>query len=115
MLGGCPTGMYQSNNQNGGAILPILSGIAAGLKYVQPFSKAKYLLEQHVSDKGKNSLGYKIAHGISNIGASLGLGQTSNTLRPISYSSLTYQPTTGSKTVKKQRGSGKRNKRRKKK
>lgn len=84
--------MYHSNIQAGGNPIAVLAGIGSALKYIQPFSKAKTLLEQHVGEKNKSGTLYKIAHGISSVGASLGLGQSSSIMGPITYQKKTRQP-----------------------
>ncbi len=110
-FGGCNMRMYQSGPQAGGfAVIPAIAAAYAGLKTVQPFSKAKKALEENVPEKGKNKLGYKIAHKVASIGSSLGFGATginSGIARPITYSKGVYQPITsasGSKSRRKQRG-----------
>ena len=119
--GGCPMGMYQSgpqlggSAQSGGAILPAIAAVYAGLKAVQPFSKAKKALEDNVGDSGKKSTGYKIAHKIASVGSSLGFGQVGSNLGPITYQSGVYQPTTGKSSIKpRQKGTGRKRRKNKK-
>ena len=112
--GGCPNfGMYQSgpqlggSAQSGGAILPAIAAVYAGLKAVQPFSKAKKALEDNVGDSGKKSTGYNIAHKIAAVGSSLGFGDTSN------LDMMAYKKTTKHKS--KQKGTGRKKHRKHKK
>jgi hypothetical protein len=107
--GGCPMGMYQSGPQAGGfAFLPAIAAAYAGLKAVQPFSKAKRALEENVGDKGKSSLGYKIAHKVASVGTSLGFGQTASIMGPKTFNSGRYQPILNPNKLKKQIGGSKR-------
>lgn len=106
-FGGCPMGMYQSGPQAGGAILPAIAALYAGLKAVQPFSKAKKALEENVGESGKNKGIYKVAHKIASVGSSLGFGQTGTNMGAITYQKGVYQPITGSKSVRRQKGTGK--------
>jgi hypothetical protein len=62
------------SHQAGGFPLAPLIAIGSALKAMKPFTHGKALLEKVISEKGKNSLGYKIAHGIGSVGESLGLG-----------------------------------------
>jgi hypothetical protein len=98
-FGGCSMGMYQSGPQAGGfAVIPAITAAYAGLKAVQPFSKAKRALEENTSEKSKKALGYKIAHKVASIGTSLGFGytgQNTGIAGPITYSKGTHQPITG--------------------
>ena len=110
-FGGCSS-MYGTGPQSGGfAVLPAIAAVYAGLKTVQPFSKAKKALEENVGEKGKASLGYKIAHKVSSIGSSLGFGQNTgiNTgiAEPITYSRGVYQPITGVNRLPRKQGTGK--------
>lgn len=126
-IGGCG-GLYgtSSTSQAGGfAILPALAATYAGLKAVQPFSKAKKILEDHVPENKKNSLGYKIGHRIASVGASLGFGNglataisdapTFNGSQYIATLSGKRKMNKGGSKVKKQKGNGKRKKRKSKK
>lgn len=61
--------------QEGDTIIPTIAAIYAGLKAVQPFSKAKKALEENVGEKGKSSGIYKAAHKVASIGTSLGFSQ----------------------------------------
>ena len=81
--GGCP-GPYGTPGQNGGfPIIPALAAAYAGLKSVQPFTKANAVLRDNFGEH-KNSIGYKIADKVTGIGKSLGIGP----VVPISQ----YQP-----------------------
>ncbi len=73
--GGNNAGLYQSANQNGGAILPAIAAVYAGLKAVQPFSKAKKALEENVGENAKKSLWYRVPHRIVSVPASAGFGE----------------------------------------
>jgi len=115
-FGGCNMGMYQSGPQAGGfAFIPAIAAAYAGLKAVQPFSKAKKALEENVGEKDKNHMAYKIAHKVSSIGSSLGFGytgQNTGIAGPITYQKKVYQPILGiggSKTRK--QGTGQKRKR----
>ena len=115
-FGGCPTGMYGTGSQAGGfAFIPAIAAAYAGLKTVQPFSKAKQALEDNVGEKDKNHMAYKIAHKVSSIGSSLGFGytgQNTGIAGPITYQKKVYQPILGiggSKTRK--QGTGRKRKR----
>jgi hypothetical protein len=98
-----------SMKQEGGfAFLPAIAAAYAGLKAVQPFSKAKRALEENVDNK--NSNWYKIPHKIASIGTSLGFGDY-YTGSPLKNHIITSQVITrappmrmiksGSKTAKK--------------
>ena len=113
-FGGCSS-MYGTGPQAGGfAWIPAIAAAYAGLKTVQPFSKAKQALEDNVGEKGKASMGYKISHKIASIGSSLGFGQNTgiNTgiAGPITYSKGVYQPITGVNRLPRKQGTGKKHK-----
>ncbi len=62
----------KKHEQSGGfSIAPILAADAL-LKKLQPVSRLKKVLKQNVKNKS-NSL-YKVAHGVSSVGTSLGWG-----------------------------------------
>ena len=113
-FGGCSS-MYGTGPQSGGfAFIPAIAAAYAGLKAVQPFSKAKKALEENVGEKDKTHLAYKIAHKVSSIGSSLGFGQNTgiNTgiAEPITYSRGVYQPITGVNRLPRKQGTGKKHK-----
>jgi hypothetical protein len=122
--GGCGS-LYDTGSQAGGLpIIPLLTAAYAGLKAVQPFSKAKKVLEDHVPENKKNSLGFKIGHKIASIGSSLGFGLGESPIGPITYQKGVFQPNLlrvrvpkrnhyvkGGSKAKKQKGAGKRKKR----
>jgi hypothetical protein len=66
---------HQKKKQAGGFPLAPLIAIGTALKAMKPFTHGKALLEKAVSEKGKKSVAYKIAHGIGSVGESLGLGK----------------------------------------
>lgn len=71
-----PAFIAQGGAQAGGfAIAPIIAGAMAahaGLEKYKPFSRLNQALEDNVSNK--DNIFYKIAHGITGVGKSLGYG-----------------------------------------
>lgn len=68
---------HASHQAGGFSFAPIIAAGTAAynlLKQYKPFTKANDALETHISDAHKNTRAYKVAHGITSFGKSLGLG-----------------------------------------
>ncbi len=64
---------HKKKSQSGDlALTPIIAANAA-LRSVKPLSRLNNALEEHV--KNKNNIFYKIAHGITGVGKSIGYGK----------------------------------------
>jgi len=69
----------QQQQVGGFALAPLIAGATAayaGLTKYQPFSKANRALEDNIPESKKGNLAYKIAHTITGVGKSLGIGAT---------------------------------------
>ena len=67
----------QQQQVGGFALAPLIAGATAayaGLTKYQPFSKANRALEDNIPESKKGNLAYKIAHTVTGVGKSLGIG-----------------------------------------
>lgn len=104
-MGGCS--LYGTGQQGGIAFLPLAAAAYAALSKFQPFSKADKALSENVPNSKKGSIFYKIPKTITGVGKSLGFGQTSSLMGPITYGSTQFQPNLSKKPHVKKRKSKK--------
>lgn len=59
--------------QMGGAVIPAIIAADAALRSLKPFSRSKKALEDNI--KNKSNPVYKVLHGITSVGNSIGWGE----------------------------------------